>query len=427
MPEPATPQIDAQSLLRVMEVTRQLSAPCDLHEMLERVIEAGRQVLLAERGTVFLLDESRQQLYSSVGTGVSSGEIRIEIDQGIAGLCARTRNVINVADCAEEPRFSRRVDEQTGYHTRSMLSIPLIGFEGRLVGVLQMLNPSRRSFSREDEHIAQVLASQAAVALQRAQLLEERLVKLKLERDLDLARQIQQGVLPDQPPVVPGYDLACLGRPADRTGGDIYDFVHPVATDGSEGAMMVMLADATGHGIGPALSVTQVRAMFRIGLRLGAGLDDLVTRMNAQLIEDLASNRFVTAFLGRLDPRRHVVEYHAAGQGPVLHYHAADQRCSWHMASSPPLGVVNHDRWDQPPPLVMQPGDVLGLITDGVYEQADRHGQLFGQDRVGQVINEHHASGAAALLEELMRTLETFADGAGQQDDLTALIIQRQV
>ena len=415
-------QPDAAMLLRVLDVARKLAAQHELKELLELVIEVGREVLTADRGSVFLYDAERRELYSTVATGEK--EIRFSVDFGIAGECARTQTIINVPDCYADPRFNREIDKKTGYRTRCSLTVPLIGLEDELVGVTQLLNPAKPAFDESDERIAEALASQAAVAIQRARLLEEQIVKMELERDLDLARQIQLNVLPKEIPQCTGYDLATFSRPADETGGDIYDLVTLSGEPGSA-PLMIMLADATGHGIGAALSVTQSRAMLRIGLRFSNRIDELLTNINSQLNEDLAANRFITAFLGILDPLRHRLEYHAPGQGPLLHYRAADRECTWHSASTVPLGILDDPPFEEPPPIELAPGDLFVLLTDGFYEYQDATGDQFGNDRVGAVITEYAKRSAQQIMDALLEATMRFAAGAPQVDDLTAVIVKR--
>src|SRR5437660_5078384 len=167
--------------------------------------------------------------------------------------------------------------------------------------------------------------------------------RTKIERDLALARKIQMDVLPKELPPCPGYDMAAFSLPAEQTGGDIYDLVA-LALDphkpSEPPSLVLLLADATGHGIGPALSVTQVRSMLRIGVRLRAELEDVFSQINRQLCQDLGSERFVTAFLGLLDLSAHHINYHSAGQGPLLHFHAQTHRFEWLDSSMPPLGIL---------------------------------------------------------------------------------------
>ena len=132
------PLSEAQALRSVLEVTRKLSAPFDLDTMLTEVVDAARHVLGADRGTVFLYDESSNELVVRVATKL--GSIRIPADKGIVGEAAMSRKLINVPDCYADERFNRAIDRETGYRSRCMLTIPLIGFEDTLVGVLQILN-----------------------------------------------------------------------------------------------------------------------------------------------------------------------------------------------------------------------------------------------------------------------------------------------
>jgi sigma-B regulation protein RsbU (phosphoserine phosphatase) len=186
-----------------------------------------------------------------------------------------------------------------------------------------------------------------------------------------------------------------------------------------------LLADATGHGIGPALSVTQVRSMLRIGVRLQAGLEDVFSQINRQLCQDLGSGRFVTAFLGMLDPNAHRINYHSAGQGPLLHFHAKTHKFEWLDSSMLPLGVEEDARSSGVQFMHVAPGDLIILLTDGFYEYHNEKGELFGQHRVAEIILRHHHQPAREMLAELLAATREFAAGAPQLDDMTAVIIRR--
>ena len=147
-PRKKTVGIGADALERILEVTRRLASPFDLPEMLALVINAGRSVLSADRGTVFLYDAATDELFSSVGTGI--GEIRFSASLGIVGESARSRRLINMPDCYADPRFNREIDLKTGYRTRCLLTVPLVGYDDALVGVLQLLNKQGGVFTSED-------------------------------------------------------------------------------------------------------------------------------------------------------------------------------------------------------------------------------------------------------------------------------------
>ncbi|WP_437925011.1 SpoIIE family protein phosphatase [Sorangium sp. So ce291] len=414
--------IDASSLILILDVSRKLAAPCDLTELLELIIKTGREVIGADRGSVFLYDEEAKELYSRVATGET--QIRVSIDKGIAGECARRRQTILVDDCYADARFNPEIDRRTGYHTKSLITVPLIGLDDKLVGVLQMLNSVVGHFGPDERDVAELLAAQAAVAVQRTLLLEERMIKIKLEHDLTIARDIQQNILLRRLPRCPGYSLSAFSKPADDTGGDIYDVIR-LDERADASPVLLLLADAAGHGIGPALSVTQFRAMLRIGLRLSADMDALMHHINQQLLEDLPNDRFITAFLGILDPATHQLRYHAAGQGPLLHYRAAEGQVVWRDPSTVPLGMFKDLELPPTPPLVMAPGDLLVLLTDGFYEYQDAAGQVFGKERVGDLIHRLNARPTSDILGALLAEVRRFAGSAKQIDDLTALLVKR--
>lgn len=407
----------AETLQKVLEITRELARPLDLTTLLAKVVDAALMILDADRGTVFLYDAAENVLISRVATG--SGELRIPADRGFAGECVKTRQVVIVPDAYADPRFNPDVDKSTGYKTRCILTIPLIGHDDAMVGVLQVLNKRTGVFDDHDVDVATALAASCAVAIQRMRLLEDLLAKQRMERELEVARDIQKRVLPKSMPKLPGYEVAGWSRPADQTGGDIFDVI---AKDGS---VMFLLGDATGHGIGPALSVTQVRAMLRMAVRLGAGLDESFRHINDQLADDLSSNRFVTAFLGVLDTTTHKLTYHAGGQGPILQFHAGRLESTLASATTLPMGMMTIFKPMESRIAPMEKGDILAAITDGIYEYENREGEMFGEARVVEIVRHEAASSAETILKRIVESVAAFAAGAPQNDDMTLLIVKR--
>lgn len=409
---------NASALRQILEVTRKLAAPFDLDTMLGAVVDASREVLNADRGTVFLYDQNSDELIVRVGTGLEN--IRIPANKGIVGESASTRTLINVPNCYDDPRFNRAIDKQTGYKSRCMLTIPLIGYEDTLVGVLQILNKNNGVFDEQDEFVAQALAAQAAVVIHRAKITEAMIASERLDREISVARDVQIGTLPKQMPLMAGYDFGGAFVPTDQTGGDLYDFV-PL----EENRLFLLMGDATGHGIGPALSATQVRAMLRVALRLNAKLDDAFVHINDQLCDDLPDDRFVTGFFGLLDTNTHLVDFHSGGQGPIMHFHASTESFDWHPATTFPLGYMPQTKLSPPVRITLQPGDVLGLISDGIYEYENESGEQFGQARVGEIVANGGDLGAQQLVDEIVRAAQSFGGLAPQADDVTIVLAKR--
>jgi sigma-B regulation protein RsbU (phosphoserine phosphatase) len=407
-----------EALLQILEVTRKLAAPFDLESVLVEIGTAAENVLHAERATVWLYEPDADALFL---TGAAADQpVKATLDQGILGLTARDRAIVNVPNCRADQRFDPAVDLDRNNDVRCMLSVPLIE-QNSLVGVLQVVDREDGPFTAEDERVAETLASQCVVFIQRERLTRTVMMAEKLDREIKLARDIQMSTLPSDMPRVPGYDMAGQFCPADETGGDTFDLV-PL----DDGRLFVLLGDASGHGIGPALSSTQMTGMLRVALRLGADLDSIFTHVNNQLVEDLPEEHFVTAFLGMLDANRHVVSYHAAGQGPLLHFHAATGECEWRPPTTYPMGFMRYADLDPPAHIDLEPGDVLGLISDGAFEYEDPDGRQFGADGVERVIVTNHFRPATEQLAMLLDALHGHARGAPQADDITIVLVRRR-
>ena len=435
----ADSRLHQDALRRVLGVARLLGATDNLHEVLSVIIDAMRDVLDAERATVFEHDAERSELFSSVAHGVAAGpgvpdEIRIAVGQGLAGQCAQSRRVINVPDAYADPRFNPGVDRATGFRTRSILTIPLEGVDGELIGVAQVLNKRGGPFGPDDEEIASALAAQAAVAIKRARLLDDRLMREKLEREIELARHVQQQSFPSRLPEMPGYDLAAYSEPAEKTGGDAYDVVgfvregagRQVVANGSpaHGALFFM-ADATGHGVGPALSVTQVRSMLRMGARVGAGVMETAAQINRQLCEDLPPGLFVTAWIGELDADAHTLDIFSAGQAPLLLHRASSNEVDVRDADTMPFGILPDMDVDRATRLTLEPGDLYAVISDGIIEAAREGGEQFGLDRLIALFREMRGAPCQEITERIRRDVREFTNDAPAADDQTVVLIRR--
>ncbi|TXS94081.1 SpoIIE family protein phosphatase [Parahaliea maris] len=237
--------------------------------------------------------------------------------------------------------------------------------------------------------------------------------------DIAAARDIQMSILPPEMPVVPGYEFCGRLLPAAETGGDMFDLVQ------LDQGVFLLLGDATGHGFGPALCATQMQAMFRVAFRVGAELGEAYIHVNNQLDEDLPDDRFVTAFAGFLDRERHEVSYFSAGQGPILHYRADADSCDWYGPTTFPLGTVAVEKAAPIRNLALEPGDILAVLSDGVYE-CEGEGGLFGRERVANMVRDLQHGPMSELAASLLRSLEAFAGALEQQDDLTIVLVKRQ-
>jgi phosphoserine phosphatase len=286
---------------------------------------------------------------------------------------------------------------------------------------MQVLNKISGVFVAEDEALATVLAAQCAVALERARSTEALLEGERMRKELEMARVVQRATLPARMPAVPGYDVHGTFDPATLTGGDTFDLAL------FDQGLMVVLADATGHGMGPALSVAQMQAMLRMAFRLGTGLEGAFTQVNNLLAESLPGDHFITAFIGVLDPLAHRLRFHSAGQGPILLFRAGTGALETHPPTSFPLGAMPLTTLAAAPAVELGPGDILVLLSDGYLEHRDPEGREYGEERVAEVLGENHGKTMAELAAVLLGSVRAFARGAPQEDDMTAVLIKREL
>jgi phosphoserine phosphatase RsbU/P len=264
-------------------------------------------------------------------------------------------------------------------------------------------------------------------------LASERASREKIENDLDIARDIQRGLLPTAPPNVPGFEVAGWNRAADKTGGDFFDWLEL-----PDGRTIVTVADVTGHGIGPALIVAVCRAYLRASASAGhaspaaaatgettADLASAVRRVNDLLMHDMPAGRFVTAVVGIIDAARFEMSLLSAGQAPIYFYEAAAGVVHTWAADGMPLGIMSGLELDPERVIRFAPGDTLVVATDGFFEWQDATGEQFGIQRLAELVRLHHALSPDALIEKIHEVVVAASGGTEQADDLTALVIRR--
>jgi serine phosphatase RsbU (regulator of sigma subunit)/protein-S-isoprenylcysteine O-methyltransferase Ste14 len=264
--------------------------------------------------------------------------------------------------------------------------------------------------------VARRIRQHLVAALQEA---ETRRKLDRIEFDLNIARSIQKGLLPKSSPQIPGYDIAGWSEPADQTGEDYYDWMQL-----PDGRVIFTIADATGHGIGPALLIAACRAYFRAIATRDDPLERITQQVDALLSADIPEGKFITAAIALLDPVQNRLGLHSAGHAPIYFYSAAENRVIMYDADQPPLGI-HSDSPSRSRTIQLSPGDALILVTDGLFECTNPAGQMLGMDRLAQSIQKFHADPAPQLIHNLFEEVRQFCQSAPQADDITVVVIKR--
>ena len=241
-----------------------------------------------------------------------------------------------------------------------------------------------------------------------------------LQHDLQVARSIQQSLLPQETPQIAGYEIAGWNQPADDTGGDYFDWkILP------NGKVVISLADVTGHGIGPALLASVCHAYARSRFSTEQDLSTALERINQDLGADLTTGRFVTFVAAICCPGSSDIEMLSAGHGPIFIYSHPEDRFREMNAQALPFGILPSFTSDPPEHVHLHSGDILLLATDGFFEWENDQGEQFGVLRVKESIRSSKDSAPAEIIMRLYETVNAFSNGAKQQDDLTAVVIKR--
>jgi phosphoserine phosphatase RsbU/P len=405
-------------LNRLLEVTRVLAEELDLARMLDTIVAEACIALRCERAILYQYDVKRQSLFSTAGSPVP---LHLEVDQGIPGYVARHRVMLNVAEPARDSRWDAVFDRATGLRTQSILAVPLIAArDGRLLGVLEMLNNLGGPFDADDESLALAFSRHAAAALDRARLVEELQQRREIEASLNVAREIQRRFMPGRLPSIPRYEVATWWFPNEAVGGDYCDVIAL-----PDGQVALCVADVCGHGLGPSLLMASVRASLRTLVLNHSSPQLLIESLGMALADDFQPGAFVTMILAMLDPAANRLHFANAGHAPALHFRAATQSFSELESTGLPIGIVDVPDCPLGPPLTMQPGDLLVLGTDGIVEAIDQQGNFFGLDRLMDLVRKLAAAPVETLVREIGREVELHYVGESPPDDLTLLALRR--
>jgi len=244
----------------------------------------------------------------------------------------------------------------------------------------------------------------------------------QVAHELQIARSIQQSLLPKVRPQIAGFQVTGWSRSADDTGGDFYDWKKL-----ADGRWVVVLADVTGHGIGPAILASVCRAYSRASFNVRDRLETMLKNINQAFAEDLTPERFATFVAVVCEEGSDQVELLSAGHAPIFVYSSDNQSFRLIDAQGLPLGILP-DLWDAVPvKLILKPGDIVLLITDGFLEWENIAGEQFGNERFAAAVRQFSDREPEMIIAELYDSVLNFAQGTPQQDDLTAVLIKRSL
>jgi phosphoserine phosphatase RsbU/P len=408
---------DLLALISKVGIT--LLASSTLDETLEQIISLVFEAVPADRCLLMMRDEGSEEMRVAVARLRDRvgevGEIRVSRNV-MDEVVIRGKSVLT-SDAQHDPRFASGTMVLQG--VRSVLAVPL-GVSEKVFGIIYADSPiAEGRFTEDHLKVLTTLASVAAIRVENARLTEARFQQERLERELQLAMEIQQRFQPTASPQIPGYEFQGISFPCYEIGGDYYDFIQR-----DDGRLVIALGDVSGKGTAAALLMSSLHAAIHAQTGSHDTIVETISAVNKYLAENIPPNRFVTLFYAELDPESGAVSFLNAGHNPPLIIHAAgtvEQLASGGL----PLGI-RADADYREGRTHMQRGDVLVIYSDGVTEAASPNGEEFGPTRLYEVVSRNVDASAAGIRDRIESALTKFSQGTKAADDITLVIVKRQ-
>ena len=422
IPASTDPTRQLRNLHTLLEVSKAMAKEVRLDNLLQVIMDKTTEIMEADRSSLFLYDESSNELWSKIAQGLELKEIRFPVGVGIAGDVAKTRQITNITDAQCDPRFNSAFDRQTTYRTRSVLCAPLINTDGKLVGVIQTLNKKGgETFQQEDEALLEALAAHVVVALERARLTEAYVEKQRMEQALKLAHEIQMSILPKIFPPFPQrseFDLYATIEPAREVSGDFYDFFLT-----EDDLLCFAIGDVSGKGVPASLFMAVTITLLRVIAHRIRRPAAILAELNNQLYRDNDTGMFVTIFYGVLNVRTGAVEYSNGGHNPPYLLSPQGTVVALDNPGGMALGV-RADALYRAAQIRLRAGESLFLYTDGLTEAMDRAANLFSESRLQACLQKLTRATPSELIRGAVSAVKHFTTGAEQSDDITTLALQ---
>lgn len=416
--QPALDKIGPEHLLTLYEITRAMTSSLDFDEVLNNVMDSIMQVTRAQRGFLMIAEGGHGQLRVLVARGLDGEKLEEEN--------AYSTTIVNQVVATRQPLLTNNAQYDERYKPgasiimrglRAILSAPMM-VKDQLIGVVYV-DTSLRSgnFTESDLRLLSAVAGQAGVAIENARLYRVAVEKGRIQRELQMAREIQESLLPHHMPQIPGFDVAARWRSAREVAGDFYDLF--MLADNSLG---LVIADVSDKGAPAALFMAVARTMIRTHANAGFSPLETMARTNSLIYEDAESGMFVTVYHSLLRPDGTSTHVNA-GHNPPLLLRTSTREVFFMPRGGRAIGWFA-DNPLQAVELQLEPGDVLVYYTDGLTEAENDNREFFGEERLAESVLAAAGQSAEAIIDQIVSDVDAFCNGVPPLDDLTLCVVR---
>lgn len=410
---------EAQRISRVIfEYAALIGKEQDTDLLLRLIAGMARDLLAADRCTIWLVDHPAGEIWTKVAHGMD--EVRLPLGQGLVGACMAQNAAILVEDAHQDSRFNTTVDKATGYVTKSVLCIPLHSTEGKVMGAFQALNKPE-GFSEDDAQLLGLAASYSASAIEAQRLRKVAEEARIFYRELGIAHDVQEKLLPLNPPKVDGLDCAAYCRPATLVGGDYFDFLESCGD-----ALAFTLGDVAGKGIAAAVLMASIQASLRAQfVNAPASLAGMMDSFNKVLFASSTADKYSTLFCGLIHRDTRKLTYLNAGQTPPLLLRRDENGASIKRLAvgGLPVGLMSAVTYEDAT-IQLRSGDVLVCFSDGITEATNARDEMWSEDDLERLLLGVEDQSAEQIIKKVVNAADEFAGEAEQADDMTMVVIR---
>ncbi len=398
----------------VLGVAKRFNSMLDLERLLDIILDVIRPIVPYDAAGVFLVNYKTQDIESAVVRGYDEyvlEQLKIQIGTGLVGHVAKIGKPVIVKDVnLNEHYIVMRVS------TQSEIALPILDGD-TVIGVMNLESDQLGAYHEGNLDLLNALAGEAAIAIKNAQLNEELLRTKELEKELEIAGRLQQSILPQSMPRIPGLDISAVSIPCHSVGGDIYDVVKL-----SPDKIAFCIGDVSGKGVPGAIMMSMLYTGYRGLIHEHECTCDTVAELNKMITMRSSLGTYATFFFGILDHRAMKLHYTNAGHNPPYLFKRNGQFTELKKGGIV-LGFMAEQKYEEEE-LTVEPGDILVLYTDGVTESFNEQDEMFGEGRVRDMIVAHQDESADQLKDTLIRQVLAFVPDTERQDDITVMVIK---
>jgi len=408
----------------VDKIGNAITSMMDLGHILKHLTRTFIEDIFINTSAVMLLnpESTAYQVYLVDGEDKENvSKVVVEKSAPLMEIIEREKKEITKFDILEDPKYRKisKVCAATFDALRATLLIPLI-YQEKVIGLLSMgEKKSGKFFNREDIDLFHTLANQGAVAIENARLFQENLEKQRMEEELAIGRDLQMSMLPAICPEVKGFQIAAFSEPAMEVGGDFYDFI-----EAKSGDLGFIIGDVTGKSVSGALVMSASRSIFRMLSEEKLSVADIMMRANRRSKKDIKSGMFVALLYALLNPNAHSLVLCSAGQTQPVYYSGKDRKVKLIETKGDtfPLGILEDVDYEETQ-VALNPGDKVIFYTDGIVEAMNAKEELYGFERLLEVVQKNGALPAEPLLKSIKTDVADYVGDSPQHDDLTVIVL----